>query len=392
MNSRGSKSRKRRSPERSRRARVVTALQWTLALAVFLAMAVAVAGCGDDKSSSSSNTAQGPDINAQGEGALNIVDWEGYTDPSFVDQFEKDTGCKVNDTYAGSSDEMYTKFRSGGGGQYDLVSPSGDASLRLSKSGAVAPLDTSKLTNFDDIAPQLQSPDFNTVDGTHYGLSFMWGANVLIYNADKVKTAPTSWAVLYDPANKGKITVPNNPIQIADPALQFFGKDDPYALDQATLDKVTAKLKQQKPLVKKYWVLATDFEDLFKSGDSTMGAGWPLMTNDLKKAGMNVKEVIPKEGVTGWSDSWMISKKAKHPICAYKYMNYVTSPEVQAKVADVTGYSPANQKTCEVVGQQRCDDLHITDKNYYDSIKYWKTPVAPTNYQQWSDAWAQVQG
>jgi putative spermidine/putrescine transport system substrate-binding protein len=215
---------------------------------------------------------------------------------------------------------------------------------------------------------------------------------VLIYNADKVKTAPTSWAAIYDPANKGKITVPNNPIQIADPALQFFDQEDPYSIDEATLSKVTDKLKQQKPLVSKYWVLATDFEQLFKDGDATMGAGWPLMTNDLKKAGMNVKEVIPEEGVTGWSDSWMISKNAKNPICAYQFMNYVTSPEVQAKVADVTGYSPANLDTCEVVGEQRCKDLHIRDTKYYDSIKYWSTPVAPTNYKQWSDAWAQVQG
>lgn len=366
-----------------------------VALAMLVAACAFVAtGCGgdDNSSSDSASTAQGPDINAQGEGELNIVDWEGYTDPSFVKSFESETGCKVKSTYAGSSDEMYTKFRSGGGDQYDLVSPSGDASLRLIKSGAVAPLDTSKLTNFKDLAPQLQSPSFNTVDGVNYGLSFMWGANVLIYNADKIKTAPTSWAVLYDPANKGKITVPNNPIQIADPALQFFDQQDPYAIDQATLDKVTTKLKQQKPLVSKYWVLATDFEQLFKDGDATMGAGWPLMTNDLTKAGMNVKEVIPSEGVTGWSDSWMMSKKAKHPICAYQYMNYVTQPKVQAQVVDVTGYSPANQKTCEVVGAEECKSLHIRDKNYYESIKYWTTPVAPTNYKQWSDAWAQVQG
>ena len=134
--------------------------------------------------------------------------------------------------------------------------------------------------------------------------------------------------MIYDPKYKGKVTVPNNPIQIADPALQYFGASDPYSIDQATLDKVKKKLQDQKPLVRKYWVLATDFEDLFKSGEATVGAGWPLMTNDLKKAGLNVKEVLPKEGVTGWSDSWMLSKKAKHPICAYKYMNYVTSPEV----------------------------------------------------------------
>jgi putative spermidine/putrescine transport system substrate-binding protein len=355
-----------------------------------VALGLVVASCGGSDNKSSS--VKGPDINAQGEGKLNIVDWEGYTDPSFVKSFEKDTGCKVNDVFAGSSNEMFTKFNSGGGGQYDLASFSGDASLRAIKSGSVAPLDTSKLTNYKDLAAQLQSPEFNTQNGKHYGLSFMWGANVLIYNADKVKPAPDSWTVLYDPKNKGKITVPDNPIQIADPALQFFGASNPYSIDPATLDKVKAKLKQQRGLVRKYWVLASDFDQLFKSGDATIGAGWPLMTNDLKKAGMNVKEVIPKEGVTGWSDSWMLSNKAKHPICAYKYMNYVTQPDTQVKVVDVTGYSPANTKSCANLGAQRCKDLHVTDQHYYDTIKYWQTPTEPTNYRQWTDAWAEVKG
>jgi putative spermidine/putrescine transport system substrate-binding protein len=366
-------------------------IEITALIATLLAAMVVVSACGSSNNDSSSSTT-GPDANAPGEGQLNIVDWEGYTDPSFVKPFEKETGCKVKSTYAGSSDEMFTKFNSGGGGQYDLASFSGDASLRAIKSGSVAVLDTSKLVNLDDMAPQLQNPPFNTVDGKQYGISFVWGANVLIVNADKVKPIPDSWSVLYDKANKGKITVPNNPIQIADPALQFFDQQDPYALSQDTLDQVTNKLKDQKPLVRKYWVLATDFEDVFKSGDATMGAGWPLMTNDLRKAGMNVKEIIPKEGVTGWSDSWMLSNKAKHPNCAYKWMNYTTTPATQVKVVDVTGYSPANQKTCELLGAARCKDLHVTDTNYYDSIKYWQTPVSPTNQQQWVDAWSEVTG
>jgi putative spermidine/putrescine transport system substrate-binding protein len=369
------------------RRRAVEAASTTIGV-VLVALVVASCGGGDN----GGGGAKGPDINAKGEGKLNIVNWEGYTDPSFVKGFEKETGCKVNDVFAGTSDEMFTKFRSGGGGQYDLASFSGDASLRAIKSGAVAPLDTSKLTSFKDLAPQLQSPDFNTQDGKHYGLSFTWGANVLIYNAGKIKENLDSWNALYDPKYKGKITVPNNPIQIADPALQFFGADNPYAIDEATLDKVKAKLKQQRPLVRKYWVLATDFEQLFKSGDATIGAGWPLMTVDLKKAGLNVKEVIPKEGVTGWSDSWMLSKKARHPICAYKYMNYVTRPDIQVKVVDVTGYSPANTKSCRNLGPQRCKELHVTDQKYYKTIKYWETPTSPTNYRQWTDAFNEVLG
>src|SRR5439155_16426039 len=261
-----------RGGEMSRRFLRIAAVAALLAAAAFT-----IAACGGG-SKNKGGGAKGPDINAQGEGKLNIVDWEGYTDPSFVKGFEKETGCKVNDVFAGTSDEMFTKFRSGGGGQYDLASFSGDASLRAIKSGSVAPLDTTKLTNYKDLAKQLQSPEFNTQDGKHYGISFMWGANVLIYNADKIKQNLDSWNALYDPKYKGKITVPNNPIQIADPALQFFGASNPYSIDQATLDKVKAKLKQQRPLVRKYWVLATDFEQLFKSGDATIGAGWPLMT------------------------------------------------------------------------------------------------------------------
>ena len=373
-------------------------MRQVFAIAAACAAAFALVACGSDDNSSSTGggstgaAVTGPNVSGKGEGQLNMVVWEGYADNSFKKPFEQQTGCKVNDVPAGSSDEMFTKFRSGGGGQYDLASFSGDASVRAIRAGALQPLDVTKLQNFKDLAPQLQSPSFNTEDGKHYGISFMWGANVLIYNKDKIKTAPDSWAVLYSPQYKGKITVPDNPIQIADPALQFFGAQNPYAIDQATLDKVTAKLKEQRPLVRKYWVLATDFESLFKSKDAVIGAGWPLMTVDLKKAGLNVEEVLPKEGVTGWSDSWMISKKAKNPICAYKYMNYVTTPKVQAQVADVTGYSPANLKTCEVVGPQRCKDLHIRDTKYYDTIKYWETPVAPTNYRQWTDTWAEVRG
>src|SRR3954469_15205784 len=131
-----------------------------LGLIALLVASAALAACGSDDNGG--GTAKAPDLNKKGEGQVNMVIWEGYADKSFAGQFTKQTGCKVNAVPAGTSDEMFTKFRSGGGGQYDVVTPSGDASLRLIKSGAVAPLDTSKLTNYNDLASQLQSPSFNT--------------------------------------------------------------------------------------------------------------------------------------------------------------------------------------------------------------------------------------
>ena len=190
--------------------------------------------------------------------------------------FEKQTGCKVTAKYAGSSDEMVTLMRQGGG-QYDMVSASGDASVRLIRGGDVQPMNPKLIPDFKNFIDALKSPSHNTVDGVHYGISLQWGPNTLLYNTEKVKPAPTSWSVLYDPKYKGQITIPDNAIQIADAALYLsktkpdLGITDPYELNQKQFDAAVALLKQQRPLLKKHWALASDEIDLFKNGDATLG-------------------------------------------------------------------------------------------------------------------------
>src|SRR5262245_34952374 len=198
-------------------------------------------------------------VSRAGGGTLNMIAWEGYTQAQWVKPFEKATGCTVHAKYAGSSDEMVTLMRSGGGSQYDMVSASGDASLRLIRGGDVQPVNVNLVPSWKDFIPQLQSPPHNTVDGKHYGVSMQRGPNTLLYNTSKVGGTPTSWKTLYDPKYKGKVTVPDNPIQIADAALYLsksnpaLGIKDPYELTPAQLDAATNLLKQQRPLIKKYW-------------------------------------------------------------------------------------------------------------------------------------------
>src|SRR5437016_9629721 len=167
----------------------------------------------------------------KGEGKLNLIAWEGYTQPQWVKPFTKATGCKVSPKYGGSSDEMVTLMRTG---QYDAVSASGDASLRLIFGKDVRPIDPKLIPDYKNFIGQLKSPSHNTVKGVHYGISLQWGPNTLLYNTKKVKPRPTSWSVLYDQKFKGKVTVPDNPIQIADGALYLsktqpaLGIKDPY--------------------------------------------------------------------------------------------------------------------------------------------------------------------
>ncbi len=341
---------------------------------------------------------------------LNIVAWEGYAQDDWIKPFEAESGCTVNRKYAGSSDEMVALMRSGGGGQYDLVSASGDATLRLIYGGDVQPIDVNLIPAWKDFLPNLQSPPYNSVGGLHYGLSYEWGPNVLMWNADKIATPPTSWSAIYDAKYKGQITVPDNPIQIADAALYLMktrpelGIKDPYELTQAQLDAAVALLKAQQPLIKKYWALASDEIELFKNGDAIIGASWPYQTNALKADGVNVMDTVPTEGATGWADSWMLSTKSKHVMCAYKFMQYVSTPDVQAQQAVYFGETPANPKACDAMDKIEagsCEKYHLNaPASYFEQIHFWQTPLPTcsdgsktcTSYGDWQKAWQKVKG
>ncbi|MCW6507593.1 ABC transporter substrate-binding protein [Lichenifustis flavocetrariae] len=346
----------------------------------------------------------------KGEGALNIVAWEGYAQDDWVKPFEAETGCQVNKKYAGSSDEMVALMRSGGGGEYDLVSASGDASLRLIYGGDVQPIETSFIPDFPNFVEDLKAPPHNTLKGVHYGVSYEWGPNVLLWNTAKVKGTPTSWSALYDPQYKGLVSVPDNPIQIADAALYLskskpeLGITDPYELTPAQLDAAAELLKGQQKLIKKYWALASDQIELFKNGDAAIGASWPYMTNSLKDAGLPVADAVPSEGATGWADSWMLATKTKHPNCAYKFMAYVSTPKVQAQQAIYFGETPVNTKACTEMDAQQagsCAKYHLdAPANYLKSIKFWKTPMQQcgdgsrgcTSYTDWQQKWQEIKG
>jgi putative spermidine/putrescine transport system substrate-binding protein len=379
-------------------------------LVATLAAALCVPASGVTSGSSQNSL---PTKIGKGEGSLNLIEWIAYSDKSFANKFQKDTGCKIHRKDANTSNDMVALMRTGGGGgggQYDLVSASGDASLRLIRGGDVQPVNINLIPSWKDFISIFKSPAHNTVNGVHYGVSVQWGPNTLLYNTKKVKPAPTSWASLYDKKYKGKITVPDNTIQIADAALYLMksrpslGIQDPYELNKSQFDAAVSLLKQQRSLVKKYWTSEPDEIGLFKGGDVVIGASWPYQTLQLQAANAPVKEIIPKEGATGWADTWMLAKKAPHPNCAYMWMKYVTTPQVQAKQALVFGETPVNPKACPFMNKLQggsCAKYHLNQPlSYYKQIHYWKTPIADCgngqkncmDYNAWQRAWTQIKG
>lgn len=376
---------------------------------------LAIAGCGGDDDDDSGGGEELTEL-GEGEGEVNLVAWAGYvedgsTDPAvdWVTDFEKETGCQVNVKVGNTSDEMVTLMRTG---EYDGVSASGDASGRLIAGGDVDPVNTDLVPNYADIFPALKDQEWNTVDGVNYGIPHGRGSNLLQWNPDAVKPDPTSWDVVFDPAKAaeqaGKVTAYDNAIYIADAALYLrthepeLGIEDPYELDQEQFDAAIDLLKQQNENIGEYWSDYTKQIAAFANGDSTVGTTWQIITNLAEAEGVNVKNTLPSEGATGWSDTWMLSSEAKNPNCMYLWMNHIVSPEANAAVAEYFGEAPANEKSCALTAdKEHCDIFHADDEAFFDQIEYWKTPLKDCGddrgevcktYDEWVQGFTEVKG
>jgi putative spermidine/putrescine transport system substrate-binding protein len=356
------------------------------------------------------------------EGVVEVLAWpyyveDGSNDPNadWVTGFEEETGCDVVVTIADSSDQMFTLMQAG---NHDLVSASGDASNRLMAAGAVAPINVNLIPNYVDVFEGLKLKPHNSIDGVPYGVPHGRGANLLLFNTEQVTPEPDSWSIVWDPASPWaetvastkKVTAYGFPIYIADAAVYLMstrpelGITNPYALDETQFEAALELLRTQRGMIDRYWGSLQDEISGFQSGDFLVGTTWQVTANMLAAADppTPVKAILPKEGSTGWSDTWMLSSQAKNPNCAYMFMNHIISPEANAKATEYFGEAPANEKACELASPGHCDTYHATDEEYFSKVYYWATPQAECldgrtdvvckDFSEWTAAWTEIQG
>jgi putative spermidine/putrescine transport system substrate-binding protein len=348
------------------------------------------------------------------EGEVNILAWPGYaedgsTDPAvdWVTPFEEETGCETNVKYFATSDEAVTLMKTG---EYDVVSASGDASLRLIAAGDVEPVNTDLTPNYADLYPFLKERAWNSVDGQPYGVPHGYGANLLMYRTDIVDPAPTSWSAVFEEGSPyaGKITAYDSPIYIADAALYLMkhepdlGIENPYALDEEQLAAAVDLLKVQREQISEYWSDYLKEVQAFGTGDSVIGTTWQVIANVAQGEGTPVEAVLPEEGATGWSDTWMVGTESEHKTCAYLWLDHIISPEANAAVSEWFGEAPANPKACDIASEGHCETFNAGDEEFAEQIWYWTTPVEQcidgrddvtcTDYGDWTQAWTEVKG
>lgn len=351
-----------------------------------------------------------------GEGQVSIVAWAGYiergeTDKNYdwVTEFEKSTGCKVSVKTAANSDEMVTLMNQGG---FDLVTASGDASLRLVAGGKVQPVNTDLIKSWPTIDERLKGAPWYTVDGVTYGVPYQWGPNVLMYNTkvfgDK---APDSWGVVFEEqnlpdgkTNKGRVQAFDGPIYIADAALYLkqkrpeLGIKDPYELNEEQYAAVIELLKGQRGLIGRYWHDAMVQIDDFKNEGVVASGSWPFQVNLLEADKQPVRSVFPKEGATGWADTTMLATDSKNPNCAYMWMEHSISPKVQGDLAAWFGSNPAVPAACKgnaLLGDSGCATNGFDN---FEKISFWRTPTAKCStgecvpYSRWASDYIAVMG
>jgi len=358
----------------------------------------------------------GPQVRAA-EGALDILAWPGYVERGDTDRkydwvtpFEKATSCKVTVKTAATSDEMVSLMTQG---VYDLVTASGDASLRLIAGKKVQPIDTAKIADFSRLDPRLKGAPWYVVGGQTYGVPYQWGPNVLMYNTDIFKTAPTSWAVVFEEQNlpdgkpnKGRVQAYDGAIYMADAALYLktkrpeLGIKDPYELNATQYAAVVELLRKQRPLIHRYWHDYNVQMSDFKSDGVVASGSWPVQVNLLKGEKKPIASVIPKEGVTGWADTTMLHAQAKHPDCAYAWMNWSLNDKVQAPLAEWFGSNPVTVSACDARTPTGSKPCSTNGFDQFEKIAFWKTPQANcasqggncVPYSRWTADYIAIQG
>jgi putative spermidine/putrescine transport system substrate-binding protein len=396
------------------RDRFVIGVKFVLGLSI---ASLILSSCGQTDTAPEEETATQPEsafawpgpLTSSG-GTLTIAAPPGYaergeTKPGvdWVTPFEQATGCKVNVVTFNRAEQGIQYVKDGG---YDVIGVPSEATGKLFASGLMQPINTELLSNFKEIVPALKKAPWNTFDSVTYGVSDGRGANLLQYHSKVIKGTPNSWLVLWDPQTRyaGQISILDTPMHFADAAVYLMtsnpelGITDPYSLDADQFAFVRDLALQQKTAVGEYWADYAQQLEQFKAKNMVIGDGWQVTQNLAEARNIPVKVTKPKEGVTGWSLTWMIPATASSPNCAYKWIDWLLSSETNAQLAEWVGQAPANLGACILTDDPtHCQIYRARDASFWKDVYVWRTPetdcldgrteVECVPYDEWNRNW-----
>lgn len=316
---------------------------------LFVALALAVLGgftaCG--------KKAEAPKVADADPGQLNIYIWSAYLPQEVIDEFSNRTGIKVHFDLYDSNEALLEKLQSGVA-DYDLVVPSDYMVRILIAEKLIQPIDHAKLANLGNLDPRFLDKDFDPKN--QYSLPYFWGTTGLGYNKEKLGTVD-SWEALFDPKHKGRILMLDDMREVFGVALKTMGKSL-NERDPAVLKQAAEKLKKQKKLVATY--NSGDFANILAAGDVDLAHGYNgQIAEVVAKEPEKLAYVVPKEGATLWMDNVCIPAKSRNVANAYKFLDYIMEPKVNAEIVNGVSYASANIPAREFIAPEILNDASI---------------------------------
>ena len=272
-----------------------------------------------------------------------LATWPNYHDPANFDAFTEATGAAVDVNVFGSNEEMLAKLQAGGSG-WDVFVPTNYTITTYVGENLIEPLDAARMPNFDPAAFDQRFAGPGIVDGTLYAVSKNWGTTGYAVNISKNNdVTPTTWKEFWDmtmDSFSGRTMVHDYQLTTIGNALKYFGYSF-NSVDPKELADAEKLLLDAKPHL---FAINSDYQPSMRSGDAWMTMCW---TGDGKQMNRDMPEIVyvlGKEGGELWSDFYAIPKGAPHLDAAYALIDFLLTPDVNAKEAAFHGYPVADSR------------------------------------------------
>lgn len=274
---------------------------------------------------------------AASENVVNVYAWSSEVPDAVIQQFEKETGIKVNFSTYDSNEVMYAKLKTNKHSGYDVVEPSSYYVDRMRRQSMLEPLDKLKLKNLHNINPAFLNQAYDPK--SEYSIPFIWGVTGIFVNKDYYESKNiTRWSDLWNKKYLEQLMLLDDSREVFSMALRVLGysvnDNNPEHIKQAYL-----KLKELLPNVK---IFSSAVLSILIDEDTTIGMAWNGDVYKASRENPNLKFIFPKDGFVIWVDNFAIAKDAPHRDNAYKFLDFLMRADVARDAVLDNSFPTAN--------------------------------------------------
>ncbi len=359
-----------------------------------------LAACGGGDDNGGVDTAAAPEAGKrpaieEEPGTLEVFEWAGYEYPTYggkngpLADYVKEYG-KPNFTFLTSDDQALGRVRAGY--RPDLVHPCVDYLVNWLELGVVQPWDTSLISNFGDLLPELVE-NGKGPDGQQYFIPLDWGYSSPLYRADKVEPqGEESWTLFYDERYEGKISWWDSPLENFVIWGYVNGVDDPWNMSDEELDEARDFLISKKPLVRNFWSSQTDLDNDIAAGNVWIAYAWGGSWAAAKEKGLDVVYSQPKEGRLAWNCGLILMNDTENYHHAHEFADAWASVESAQWIIPNYAYGHANTKVdLSKVPQDLVQVFNLDDPEMRkEPHAHYAKPVKLADRARYAQRWDEV--